>query len=150
MPYSLKSRNVLVVAGSRGLGALVAKKFAAEGSNVAINYVSSKESAEAAAKECASYGVKTAVFQGDGGVIADCERIVDETIKEFGGLDIIIGNAVSFEEELSLRPEYWLCGFINGMGFQRIHFLEFLYKTGVSIPSILNTICIPLHEHYIH
>lgn len=49
----------------RGLGALVANKFAAEGSNVAINYVSNKETADQVASEIASkYGVKTIVVQG--------------------------------------------------------------------------------------
>jgi hypothetical protein len=47
------------------LGALVANKFAAEGSNVAINYVSNKETADSVASEIASkYGVKTTVVQG--------------------------------------------------------------------------------------
>jgi len=50
---------------SRGLGALVANKFAAEGSNIAINYVSNKETADQVALGIASkYGVKTIVIQG--------------------------------------------------------------------------------------
>jgi len=49
----------------RGLGAIVAAKFAAEGSNVAINYMSSKETAEKVAGDIASkYNVKTVVIQG--------------------------------------------------------------------------------------
>lgn len=49
----------------RGLGALVAQKFAAEGSNVAINYMSNKASADNTASEIASkYNVKTIVVQG--------------------------------------------------------------------------------------
>lgn len=95
MPYSLKSRNVLVVAGSRGLGAVIARKFAEEGANVAIGYVSNKERAEQAVKECEKHGVKTAIIQGDGGNWADCERWVQETKKAFGGVDVIVNNAVS-------------------------------------------------------
>lgn len=97
MPYKLKGRNVLIVAGSRGLGALVAKKFAAEGANIAINYVSSKDRAEAVAKEAVEeHNVKTALIQGDAGVIKDCERIVEEAKQALGGLDVIIQNAVSY------------------------------------------------------
>ena len=49
----------------RGLGALVAQKFAAEGSNVAINYMSNKETADKVAADLASkYSVKTIVVQG--------------------------------------------------------------------------------------
>ncbi|KAJ5550623.1 hypothetical protein N7535_001432 [Penicillium sp. DV-2018c] len=94
MPYSLSGRNVLITGGSRGLGALSAEKFAAEGSNIAINYVSSKEVAEKLAADLASkYGVKTVAIQGDAGVKDDCINVVKTTIKEFGGLDIIISNA---------------------------------------------------------
>lgn len=50
---------------NRGLGALVAEKFAVEGSNVAINYVSNKEAADKVASDIASkYNVKTIVIQG--------------------------------------------------------------------------------------
>jgi NAD(P)-dependent dehydrogenase (short-subunit alcohol dehydrogenase family) len=50
---------------NRGLGALTAEKFAAEGSNVAINYMSNKEAADKLAADIASkYNVKTVVVQG--------------------------------------------------------------------------------------
>jgi NAD(P)-dependent dehydrogenase (short-subunit alcohol dehydrogenase family) len=50
---------------NRGLGALTAEKFAAEGSNVAINYVSNKEAADKLAADIASkHNVKTVVVQG--------------------------------------------------------------------------------------
>ncbi|KAF2840560.1 NAD(P)-binding protein [Patellaria atrata CBS 101060] len=95
MPYELKGRNVLVTAGSRGLGAAIALKFAREGANVAINYYSRVDAAEDVARkikaECE--GVKTVVIQGDCGVMADCRKCVQETIRAFGGIDIIIGNA---------------------------------------------------------
>jgi NAD(P)-dependent dehydrogenase (short-subunit alcohol dehydrogenase family) len=49
----------------RGLGALTAEKFAAEGSNIAINYMSNKETADKLAADIASkHGVKTVVIQG--------------------------------------------------------------------------------------
>ncbi|CAI7564523.1 unnamed protein product [Penicillium discolor] len=94
MPYSLSGRNVLITGGSRGLGALSAEKFASEGSNVAINYMSNKEVADKLASDIASkYGVKTVVIQGDAGVKDDCINAVKTTIEKLGGLDIIISNA---------------------------------------------------------
>ncbi|KAL9634487.1 MAG: hypothetical protein Q9164_004060 [Protoblastenia rupestris] len=94
MPYSLKTRNVLVTGGSRGLGALIAEKFAEEGCNVAINYNASKDSAEKVAERVGKqHGVKTAVIQADVGVRNDCYRLVQETIDGLGGLDIIVSNA---------------------------------------------------------
>lgn len=79
---------------NRGLGAEVARRFAAEGCNVAINYVASEAPAQALSKELQDkHNVKTFVIQGDGGVVADVQKCVKETINAFGGLDIIIGNA---------------------------------------------------------
>ncbi|KAM5493115.1 hypothetical protein MaudMau93_001209 [Microsporum audouinii] len=65
MPYSLKGRNVLITGGSRGLGAMIAEKFAAEGSNIAINYCASAERAkELATKIEADHKVKAVVLHG--------------------------------------------------------------------------------------
>ncbi|KAA8644828.1 hypothetical protein EYZ11_007919 [Aspergillus tanneri] len=94
MTYSLRDRNVLVTAGSRGLGALVAQKFAAEGCNVAINYISSKDVAEKLASELQTqYKVKAITIQGDASLQKDCANAVKTIIEQFGGLDIIVSNA---------------------------------------------------------
>lgn len=52
----------------RGLGALVCEKFAAEGANVAINYVSSKDRAEELKEKLTGMGVKAVCIQGVGGM----------------------------------------------------------------------------------
>lgn len=94
MPYNLKGRNVLITGASRGLGALIAEKFAAESCNLAINYNASQDRAEQVAKEIERvYKIKPVLIQGDVGKLADCERIVQEAIDELGGLDVIISNA---------------------------------------------------------
>jgi hypothetical protein len=81
----------------RGLGAVIAQKFAAQGSNIAINFYSRLAEAEALSAQIQKdYGVKTTLIQGDAGVIADVKFMVHETIKVLGGLDVIVGNAVSF------------------------------------------------------
>ncbi|KAI1616123.1 short chain dehydrogenase [Exophiala viscosa] len=112
MPYSLKGRNVLVTGGSRGLGALICEKFAAEGSNVVVNYVSSKDRAEEVAEKCKGLGAKVAVVQADIGVAADCIRLVKETVEHLGGLDVIVNNAgwtrfVKFGDIYAFEHEEW-------------------------------------------
>ena len=78
----------------RGLGAEVARKFAAEGSNIAINYANNEEPAQKLSKEIQDkHGVKTTVIKGDGTNMEDCKRCVQDTVKAFGGIDIIIANA---------------------------------------------------------
>ncbi|KAF2399098.1 NAD(P)-binding protein, partial [Trichodelitschia bisporula] len=123
MVYSLKDRNVLITGGGRGLGAVIARKFAAEGSNVAINFVNRPEPAqELAATLAKEYGVKTVVLQGDCGVLVDCKHVVHETIKAFGGIDVIIGNAgwtkfSNFGDLDALTEEEWdKCWAVNVKG----------------------------------
>jgi NAD(P)-dependent dehydrogenase (short-subunit alcohol dehydrogenase family) len=106
MPYDLKGKNVLVTGGSRGLGAEICRRFAAQGCNIAINYANNEAPATELAKEIEqSYSIKTVVLKGDGGVLADCRHIVQETIKAFGGLDGIVGNAGCKRDEGS---ELWM------------------------------------------
>ncbi|KAF9882727.1 hypothetical protein FE257_005345 [Aspergillus nanangensis] len=94
MSYSLQNRNALITGGSRGLGALVAQKLAAEGCNVALNYFSSKEIAEKLASDIqAQYKVKAITIQGDASRKDDCINAVQSTIQQLGGLDIVISNA---------------------------------------------------------
>ncbi|MCJ1243477.1 hypothetical protein MMC30_000674 [Trapelia coarctata] len=123
MPYSLKGRNVLVTGGSRGLGALIAEKFAAEGCSVAINYVSNLERAKQTAEKIEKeYGAKTVVVQGDVGVLADCQKVVRESLAGLGGLDIIISNAgwtkfSDFGDLNALSEEDWdKCWAVNVKG----------------------------------
>lgn len=92
MPYQLKGRNVLVTGGSKGLGAVICKKFAQEGCNVAINYSSDSSTADSLAEELKrDYGGKAVTIKADAGNMKDCARCVQETIEAFGGLDILIG-----------------------------------------------------------
>jgi len=101
MPYSLKLRNVLVTGGSRGIGAMICERFAKEGCNVAVNYLSSENKAKEVAANIEKYNVKATIIQGDAGVAADNARIVKTAIEVLGGLDIIIANAAwtKFEDK---------------------------------------------------
>lgn len=65
MSISLKNKNVLVTGGSRGLGAATVERFAAEGSNIVINYFSARGRAEALAEKVReTWGVKAITLQG--------------------------------------------------------------------------------------
>lgn len=100
MPIDLRGKNVLITAGSRGLGAIVAEKFAAEGVHgIAINYASNKDAAEQLKGRLENIAtikdIKVVCLQGDAGVIKDCERLVKEATEQLGGLDVLVSNAVS-------------------------------------------------------
>ncbi|RPB14515.1 NAD(P)-binding protein [Morchella conica CCBAS932] len=94
MSIALKNKNVLVTGGSRGLGAATVERFAAEGCNVAINYLSASARAEALAEKVrATWGVTAVVIQGDVATDAGCVAIVEEAVRALGGLDVVVSNA---------------------------------------------------------
>lgn len=93
MPYDLKGRNVLVTGGSAGLGELISTTFAKEGANIAINYFNRIEPAEKVKAECEKHGVKAVTIKADMTLTSECKRVVEETIKQLGGIDIVIANA---------------------------------------------------------
>ncbi|CZS98528.1 hypothetical protein WAI453_005750 [Rhynchosporium graminicola] len=94
MVYSLEGKKVLVTGGSRGLGELICLKFAAEGCDIALNYVAAADRAKAVADKIeGDYGRSAILIQGDMGVEEDCIKTVETAIDKLGGLDIIIANA---------------------------------------------------------
>lgn len=83
---------MLVTGGSKGLGAVICRKFAQEGCNVAINYSSDSEAAEKLAEELKKdFEGHHFAIKADAGSMKDCARCVQETIQTLGGLDILIG-----------------------------------------------------------
>ncbi|KAI9705211.1 MAG: hypothetical protein M1820_005358 [Bogoriella megaspora] len=111
--YNLKGRKVLVTGGARGIGAAIVRKFAAEGSDIAINYLNSQDAAASLAKEMQDeYGINTTIIQGDMSRMADCKALVKRSIEVLGGLDVIISNAgntkiAPFEDIYALSEEDW-------------------------------------------
>jgi NAD(P)-dependent dehydrogenase (short-subunit alcohol dehydrogenase family) len=67
------------------------------GCNIAINYANSTDRAEKFVKELESAfpNLKFSVIQADVGIKSSCEKLIEETISQLGGLDIIISNAGS-------------------------------------------------------
>jgi len=64
MPYSLKTRRLLITGGSQGLGAEIVRKFAAEGCSIAVNYHSNTEAAEKLKGEVeGKFGVKVILLK---------------------------------------------------------------------------------------
>lgn len=96
----LRGKNAIVTGASKGIGASIAVALAAAGANVAINYAGSCEEAEKIAEKCCEFGVKARLAQADVGVQSEVERIVAETVDEFGGLDVAVSNAAYSDREL--------------------------------------------------
>src|SRR6478735_5750637 len=89
----LAGKRALVTGGSRGIGAAIASRLAAEGAAVAVNYVANKSSADALVRELANKGYQAAAFRADVADRAQTADMVARVVDEFGGLDILASNA---------------------------------------------------------
>ena len=86
-------RTALVTGGSRGIGKATVLRLASEGADVAINYASSIDAAQAVCDEVRAMCRKSEIYQAD---IADanaCETMVTAALSDFGAIDILVNNA---------------------------------------------------------
>lgn len=89
----LKNRVAIVTGASKGIGAAIARHFAAEGAKVVVNYASSKEDADKVVKTITDKGGTAIAIQGDISNQADVSKLFEETKEAFGTLDILVNNA---------------------------------------------------------
>lgn len=98
-----ENKTVFVTGASRGIGKEVALKFADNGYNVVINYVSSKTNVEKLKAEFETKGVKTLVMQADVTDKEAIEELVKKAIEEFGSIDVLVNNAGITKDNLLMR-----------------------------------------------
>lgn len=89
----LAGKRALITGGSRGIGAAIARRLAAEGADVALTYERSAEKAAAVVREIEALGRKGFAIAADSADPAAVTRAVDEAAKALGGLDILVNNA---------------------------------------------------------
>src|SRR5258708_8226965 len=103
MPKKLEGKIALITGGSRGIGAAIAKRLAADGANVAITYTKGADAAASVVKEIERAGRKAIAIQADAADADAVKAAVEKTLTTFGQLDILVNNAgtsvpESFEE----------------------------------------------------
>jgi len=91
-----ESTIALVTGGSRGIGAAIALRLAELGSDVAITYAQSKESADEVVNQIAAHGRRGLAIKADSAAADEVVDAVEQTAAEFGGLDILVNNAGIF------------------------------------------------------
>jgi len=93
----LNGKIAVVTGASKGIGAGIAKQFAAEGAAVVVNYASSKQDADRVVDQISKGGGKAVAIQGNVAKKADVERLFAEAEKAFGKIDIVVNNAGVYE-----------------------------------------------------
>jgi 3-oxoacyl-[acyl-carrier protein] reductase len=82
-----------VTGGSRGIGAAIAKRLAADGASVAITYTRGADAAASVVKEIEANGGKAIAIQADATDAKAVRAAIEKTVATFGGLDILVNNA---------------------------------------------------------
>lgn len=89
----LKGKVAIVTGGGRDIGGACAKRLAAEGAHVAINYFASDAGANKVVEEITASGGKAFALKGDLTTPEGVSALVAKTVEEFGGVDILVNNA---------------------------------------------------------
>jgi 3-oxoacyl-[acyl-carrier protein] reductase len=93
MQTTLEGKIALITGGSRGIGAAIAKRLAADGANVAITYTKGADAAASVVKEIERAGGKAIAIQADAADAGAVRAAVEKTVATFGRLDILVNNA---------------------------------------------------------
>lgn len=93
MSKKLEGKAALVTGGSRGIGAAIAKRLAADGANVAITYSKGADDAASVVKDIERDGRKAIAIQADAAKPEAVKAAVDKAVAALGRLDILVNNA---------------------------------------------------------
>ena len=99
----LEGKIALITGASRGIGRGIAKAFAAQGADVAFTYLSSVEKGQALEAELAAEGIRAKGYRSDASDFEQAQALVDEVIKDFGRIDILVNIAVITRVGLLMR-----------------------------------------------
>ena len=148
----LQNKVALISGSSVGIGEAIAKRFATEGAEIAVNYKSNDKAANNVVDEIISSGGKAKAFKADVSKVKEIERLQGTVIEEFGAIDILVNNAGVFRTVpvLETTEEIWdeqldlnLKGYFFMIKTLVPHFIEYGGGKVINISSIAGTGAFP-------
>jgi hypothetical protein len=128
----LKDRVAIITGGDSGIGRAVAIAFAREGADVVISYLDEDEDASETAKLVRDAGRKALEMGGDISQEQQCKKIIEQTVQEFGRIDILVNNAayqMTHESLDEITSEEWDKTF-------RTNIYSMFYLTKAAVPHM--------------
>lgn len=95
--------NAIITGGSRGIGAAVARRLAADGFDIVISYHSAAEKAAAIVADCQTLGVRALAVKADVSIEDDCIQLVKAAREAFGPISVLVNNAGLTRDGLAMR-----------------------------------------------
>ena len=105
----LTGKTALITGASRGIGKAIALLFAREGADIAITNIVDDDEFKNALKEIEAFGVKAKGYVSNAASFADSQKVINEIVKDFSRIDVLVNNAGITRDTLLLRmtEEQW-------------------------------------------
>ena len=100
---NFQNKIVIVTGSSRGIGAAIAKAFAAEGASVIVNYIQNEDAAEKVVADCKKAGGDALAIKADVTSEADIHGLIEQTLDEFGRIDVLVSEHGRREQQHAAR-----------------------------------------------
>lgn len=129
----LAGKVALVTGGDSGIGRAVALAFAREGADVAISYLNEHEDAKETKRVVEAAGRRAILLPGDLVEEAQCKKIVEETVKQLGRLDVLVNNAAYQDKAIEKLEE------LDGARIERafkVNVIAFFHTIRAALPHL--------------
>jgi len=105
----LNGKTALITGASRGIGKAIALLYAREGADIAITNIADDDEFKSAVKEIESSGGKVKGYVSNAASFEDSQRLINETVKDFSKIDVLVNNAGITRDTLLMRmtEEQW-------------------------------------------
>jgi NAD(P)-dependent dehydrogenase (short-subunit alcohol dehydrogenase family) len=128
----LEGKRAIITGGDSGIGRAVALAFAREGADVLVSYYDEDDDAKETQRLVQNAGRRCVLMPGDIKDPGHCRRIVEEAVRQFGGIDVLVNNAAhqaSFSSIEDITDEEWDVTF-------RTNIHSMFYRTKAAVPHL--------------